>query len=43
MGIWWEMHLEKSTWDYESSQSMNTYVGESVGKASHGATTENAH
>jgi len=42
IGIWWEMHLGKSTWDYESSQSMNTYVGESVGKASHGATTENA-
>ena len=42
VGIWWEMHLGISTWDYESSQSMNTFVGGDVGKATHGATTENA-
>jgi hypothetical protein len=42
VGIWWEMHLGKSTWDMESSQSMDTYVGDEVGKAVHGATTENA-
>jgi hypothetical protein len=42
VGIWWEMHLGKSTWDMESSQSMDTYVGDDVGKATHGATTANA-
>ncbi len=41
MGIWWEMHLGKSTWDYSGTQDMNTWVGvEPHGK--HGATTENA-
>jgi hypothetical protein len=41
VGIWWEMHLGKSTWDYSSTQDMNTYTG---GKphGKHGATTENA-
>lgn len=42
VGIWWEMHLGKSTWDYESSQSMNNVTGRDVGSATHGATTENA-
>ncbi|MCB0852461.1 MAG: glycoside hydrolase family 97 protein, partial [Bacteroidetes bacterium] len=42
VGIWWEMHLGNSTWDYESTQSMNTFVGSDVGKAKHGATTKNA-
>lgn len=42
VGIWWEMHLGKSTWDYESSQSMNNFTGRDLGKATHGATTENA-
>jgi hypothetical protein len=44
VGIWWEMHLGKSTWDYESSQSMNTVEGVEgeLGTATHGATTENA-
>ena len=41
VGVWWEMHLGKSTWDMESSQSMNTATGVDVGKATHGATTEN--
>jgi glucan 1,4-alpha-glucosidase len=41
MGIWWEMHLGKSTWDYAGTQDMSTYIG---GKphGRHGATTENA-
>ncbi len=26
VGIWWEMHLGKSTWDMEGSQSMNTFT-----------------
>lgn len=42
VGIWWEMHLGKSTWDMESSQSMNDAAGIAGEKASHGATTENA-
>lgn len=43
VGIWWEMHLGISTWDYEATQSMNTWEeGGNVGKAKHGATTENA-
>jgi hypothetical protein len=42
-GIWWEMHLGVSTWDYAGSQDMNTFMStnpEPTGK--HGATTENA-
>jgi hypothetical protein len=42
VGVWWEMHLGKSTWDMESSQSMNTAAGIEGDKAVHGATTENA-
>jgi len=42
VGIWWEMHLGISTWDYESTQDMNTYVGEKHKKGHHGATTQNA-
>jgi hypothetical protein len=40
VGIWWEMHLGKSTWDYAATQDMSTYIGaKPYGK--HGATTEN--
>lgn len=40
VGIWWEMHLGKSTWDYTATQNMSTYIGaEPHGR--HGATTEN--
>jgi hypothetical protein len=40
-GIWWEMHLGISTWDYAGTQDMNSYKGvEPHGR--HGATTENA-
>ncbi|MEM9144058.1 MAG: glycoside hydrolase family 97 protein [Bacteroidota bacterium] len=42
MGIWWEMHLGKSTWDMEGSQDMNTFTTGKVGSKGHGATTENA-
>ncbi|MGV6844664.1 MAG: glycoside hydrolase family 97 protein [Lutibacter sp.] len=42
VGIWWEMHLGISTWDLESTQDMNTYVGDKHKKGHHGATTENA-
>jgi glucan 1,4-alpha-glucosidase len=41
MGIWWEMHLGKSTWDYAGTQDMSTWIG-SVPHGRHGATTENA-
>jgi hypothetical protein len=40
-GIWWEMHLGKSTWDFSATQDMNTFTGKRT-KARHGATTENA-
>lgn len=41
VGIWWEMHIGVSTWDYGATQDMNTYTGlKPHGK--HGATTENA-
>ncbi|MDX1470804.1 MAG: glycoside hydrolase family 97 protein [Flavobacteriaceae bacterium] len=42
MGIWWEMHIGKSTWDMEGSQDMNTYTTGEAGTSKHGATTENA-
>ncbi|WP_047420253.1 glycoside hydrolase family 97 protein [Cellulophaga sp. Hel_I_12] len=42
VGIWWEMHIGKSTWDLEGSQDMNTYTTGKKGSSKHGATTENA-
>lgn len=42
IGIWWEMHIGKSTWDLEGSQDMNTFTTGKVGTSKHGATTENA-
>jgi hypothetical protein len=42
VGIWWEMHLGKSTWDMEGSQSMNTFTNSGETLPNHGATTENA-
>ncbi len=39
VGIWWEMHVGKSTWDYAGSQNAQNQSGEGHGK--HGATTEN--
>lgn len=42
VGIWWEMHIGKSTWDYEGSQDMNSFTTGKVGTSRHGATTENA-
>ncbi|MFY0688357.1 MAG: glycoside hydrolase family 97 protein [Cyclobacteriaceae bacterium] len=42
VGIWWEMHLDKSTWDYAGSQSAGTAnVDISNPTGRHGATTEN--
>jgi len=42
VGIWWEMHVGKSTWDYAGSQNASNVLDQSLkptGK--HGATTEN--
>ncbi|GAB4420615.1 MAG: glycoside hydrolase family 97 protein [Bacteroidia bacterium] len=43
VGIWWEMHLGVSTWDYAGSQDMTAFVDPSALRPSgrHGATTEN--
>lgn len=40
-GVWWEMHLGKSTWDYGMTQDMNTYTEKNKAHGRHGATTEN--
>ena len=42
MGIWWEMHIEKASWDYGMTMSKEGQwvdTGEAHGK--HGATTKN--
>lgn len=41
-GIWWEMHLGKSTWDYGATQDMGTWTNDGKTHGKHGATTENA-
>lgn len=41
VGIWWEMHVGKSTWDYGQTQDMNSFTGANP-HGKHGATTENA-
>ncbi|MBO0322088.1 glycoside hydrolase family 97 protein [Muricauda sp. CAU 1633] len=41
VGIWWEMHIGKSTWDYAGSQDMNTFSKDLKPTGKHGATTEN--
>ncbi len=42
-GIWWEMHMGVSTWDYAGSQDMTSYTkpGEMRPSGKHGATTAN--
>ncbi len=42
VGIWWEMHIGKSTWDMEGSQNMNTLTEGKSATSTHGATTQNA-
>jgi glucan 1,4-alpha-glucosidase len=43
VGIWWEMHVGKSTWDYAGSQNaQNAADGQLKPSGKHGATTENA-
>lgn len=41
VGIWWEMHLGLSTWDYEASQDMSSFTTGSKPHGKHGATTKN--
>ncbi|VXC02768.1 Glucan 1,4-alpha-glucosidase SusB [Flavobacterium sp. 9AF] len=42
IGIWWEMHVGKSTWDYAGSQNaQNAATKELLPSGKHGATTEN--
>ncbi len=40
VGIWWEMHVGKATWDYAATQDMNTATDRKP-HGRHGATTEN--
>ncbi len=42
VGLWWEMHIGKSTWDYAGSQDMNSWENLANLKPSgkHGATTK---
>ncbi|MFO8000381.1 MAG: glycoside hydrolase family 97 protein [Marinilabilia sp.] len=43
MGIWWEMHLGKSTWDISGSQDAGNVGSDAEATGTgHGATTENA-
>ncbi|WP_291127386.1 glycoside hydrolase family 97 protein [Flavobacterium sp. UBA7682] len=42
VGVWWEMHVGKSTWDYAGSQNaQNTESRELIASGRHGATTAN--
>ncbi len=42
VGIWWEMHVGKSTWDYAGSQNASNVADKSlIPTGKHGATTEN--
>lgn len=42
IGVWWEMHVGISTWDYAGSQNaQNAQNDELIPSGKHGATTEN--
>ena len=42
VGIWWEMHVGKSTWDYAGSQNaQNQKTQDLIPSGKHGATTAN--
>lgn len=41
MGIWWEMHIGKSSWDYTDDRDFDSWE-EAKPHGRHGATTENA-
>ena len=43
MGIWWEMHIDKATWDYGVTLDENgKWIDTGKAHGKHGATTENA-
>ncbi len=41
VGIWWEMHVGISTWDYAGSQNAQNAAGKQIPTGKHGATTQN--
>ncbi len=42
VGVWWEMHVGKATWDYAGSQNaQNAADGQLKPSGKHGATTQN--
>ncbi|OYQ50048.1 glycoside hydrolase family 97 protein [Flavobacterium aurantiibacter] len=41
VGVWWEMHVGKSTWDYAGSQNAQNTGKELIASGKHGATTQN--
>ncbi len=41
IGIWWEMHVGKSTWDYAGTQDANNATSQDKPHGRHGATTAN--
>jgi glucan 1,4-alpha-glucosidase len=43
IGVWWEMHVNKSTWDYAGTQDMGSWENLANAKPTgkHGATTAN--
>ena len=41
VGIWWEMHVGNSTWDYAGSQNATNFADAPKASGKHGATTEN--
>jgi glucan 1,4-alpha-glucosidase len=42
VGIWWEMHVGKATWDYAGSQNaQNSLTQDLIPSGKHGATTKN--
>jgi len=40
-GVWWEMHLGKSSWDYGMTQNNDSWEDTGQAHGKHGATTEN--
>lgn len=42
VGIWWEMHLGKSSWDYSTREDLEKFPPNGKPHGRHGATTENA-
>jgi hypothetical protein len=43
VGVWWEMHVGKASWDYSTTQDMNTAtnIRDAKPNGRHGATTAN--